>query len=156
MSNSKFELRIGDFSFSGEGEQEWLSKELDKVLEKSHALSEISAKLTKSSSLMTVPDTPTNFVEGNEISKKPLATFLKEKGATTNQNMKFLATAAWVMSKGKSKVATADVTKSLQDAQQSRLGNAAECLNQNVKKGYCEKTGKEFYVTEEGRSALSL
>jgi hypothetical protein len=66
--------------------------------------------------------------------------------------MKFLATAIWLDAKGKSKMTTTDVTTALKDAHQGRLGNASECLTQNVRKGLCEKHGKEFFVTEDGRA----
>jgi hypothetical protein len=46
------------------------------------------------------------------------------------------------------------VSKALNDANQKRLGNPAECLNQNVAKGYCEKDGKQFFVTDDGKSSL--
>lgn len=49
---------------------------------------------------------------------------------------------------------TSDVTKALKDSNQTRLGNPSDSLNQNVTKGYCEKDGKEFYVTEEGKNSL--
>jgi hypothetical protein len=47
-----------------------------------------------------------------------------------------------------------DITKALSDNQQGKLGNPGDCLNKNVKKGFCEKEGKEFYVTEEGFTSL--
>ena len=83
-----------------------------------------------------------------------MATFLKEKGATTKQVLKFLATAVWIESKGKQRLSTGDITKALKDSNQSKLGNPAECLNQNVKKGFCEKDGSEFFVTTEGKDSL--
>ena len=89
-----------------------------------------------------------------EIGKKTLATFLREKNASTIQNKKFLATAVWLEAKGNSRITTSDVTKALKDNSQKRLGNASDCLNQNVKQGYCEKDGKDFYVTQEGKESL--
>jgi hypothetical protein len=49
---------------------------------------------------------------------------------------------------------TGDVTKALKGAHQSRIGNPADCLNQNVQKGYCEKDGGEFFVTDDGKQSL--
>ncbi len=34
MSESKVHVKVGVVEFSGEGEQEWLAKQLDKILEK--------------------------------------------------------------------------------------------------------------------------
>ncbi|RKY83799.1 hypothetical protein DRQ11_12510, partial [candidate division KSB1 bacterium] len=83
-----------------------------------------------------------------------LPVFLNEKDATKNQLNKFLATAIWLHAKGKNRLKTSDITAALKDAQQTRLGNPSDCLNKNVKKGYIEKDGTEFFVTQEGRSFL--
>jgi len=32
MGESKIEIKIGQISFSGEGEQDWVAKQLDKIL----------------------------------------------------------------------------------------------------------------------------
>jgi hypothetical protein len=103
-------------------------------------------------------NTPEGAEGGTDTAKThvvsgPLATHLKAMGATTNQVSKFLATAIWLHDKGTAKLSTSDVTKALKDSSQSRLTNPAECLNKNVAKGYCEKDGKQFYVTEEGRNS---
>jgi hypothetical protein len=49
---------------------------------------------------------------------------------------------------------TSAVSKALSDNHQKRLGNAAECLNQNISKGFCEKQGGGFYITPEGLKDL--
>lgn len=90
----------------------------------------------------------------SQIAEKTLSTFLKEKNVTSNQVKKFLATAIWLEAKGKQRMTTGDVTKALKDSSQTRLGNPSDSLNQNVTKGFCEKDGKEFYVTEEGKNSL--
>ncbi len=95
---------------------------------------------------------------GGQASKSggTLAAFLKAKGATSNQVRKFLSTAIWLHDRDKKdRLTTGDVTKALADNQQSRLSNASDCLNQNVGKGFCEKDGKGFYVTEEGRAEIA-
>jgi len=88
------------------------------------------------------------------IAGKTLASFLKDKNATSKQVLKFLATAVWLESKGKNRMTTADVTQALRDSNQSKLNNAADCLAQNVKKGLCEKEGNQFFVTSEGKDSL--
>ncbi len=47
-----------------------------------------------------------------------------------------------------------DVVKALKESQQSRMGNPSEVLNQNIHKGHCERDGKEFFVTQEGRDSF--
>ena len=68
-----------------------------------------------------------------------LVSHLKARGGDKNQNAKFLATADWLRRRGESLLSTSKVTKALSENQQKRLGNASECLNQNVGKGFCEK-----------------
>ena len=57
-------------------------------------------------------------------------------------------------SEGPKRMQTKDVTGALKTANQSRLGNPADCLNQNVSKGYCEKEGNQFFVTDDGKASL--
>jgi len=38
MSDTKIEIKIGEISFSGEGNQDWLSGQLDKILDKASEL----------------------------------------------------------------------------------------------------------------------
>ncbi len=85
-----------------------------------------------------------------------LAAFLKTANNTDSQVGKFLATAEWLHLKGKASLKTSDVTGALESNRQNKLSNAAERLNQNIKKGFCEKTGKEFYVTDDGRRELGV
>jgi hypothetical protein len=151
MSESKIEIKIGQITFSGEGEQDWVAKQLDKIL----------AQAEKLLSLAPAPGEGGGDDAGHKpmgkdptIADKTLPAFLQEKSATTKQVKKFLATAVWLEAKGHGRLTTGDVAKALNDAHQKRLGNPAECLNQNVSKGYCEKDNKQFFVTDEGKRSL--
>lgn len=141
--SSKISLSIGDNSFSAEGDTVWLSEQIKNFtnLLSMPQMTE-GARKTTSKSLNGAPTT------GN------LATFLKAKDAGTSQNKKFLATAYWLQKNGASELSTKLITQALTDSKQTRLGNASECLNQNVRQGYCQKAGKGFYVTPEGVSEL--
>lgn len=158
MGQAKIEITIGQISFSGEGDSSWLSEQLDKILDRAENLLSLvpSQGIHAVQEVNGVGHEAANFSGHAEIASKPLAIWLKEKGADTNQNLKFLATAIWIESKGQSRLQTKDVTSALSTANQKRLGNAAECLNQNVKQGFCEKEGKQFYVTEEGKRKLGI
>jgi hypothetical protein len=151
MADVKIHFKLGGIEFEGEGEKDWIAQQLDKILEKAPKL------------VALVPAEATGGGSGGgrtpmgpdpQIAAKTLAVFLKEKNATKNQVKKFLATAIWLEAKGKQRMTTSDVTKALRDSNQVRLGNASERLSQNVTKGYCEKDGKEFFVTDEGKSSL--
>jgi hypothetical protein len=152
MSESKIEIKIGQITFSGQGEADWVAKQLDKILTQAEKLIQLAP-----------PDSDGGGGDGGghkpmgkdaTIAKKTLPAFLQEKNATSRQVKKFLATAVWLEAKGQSRLTTGDVSKALNDANQKRLGNPAECLNQNVAKGYCEKDGKQFFVTDDGKSSL--
>ena len=151
MADAKIHFKLGGIEFEGEGEKDWIAQQLDKILEKAPKL------------VALAPAGGTGGGSGGgrtpmgpdpQIAAKTLAVFLKEKSATRNQVKKCLATAIWLEAKGKQRMTTSDVTKALKDSNQARLGNTSDCLNQNVSKGYCEKDGKEFFVTDEGKSSL--
>jgi len=152
MADAKIEFTIGDISFVGEGEQEWVAQQIDKILEKAPDL--INLKPRKHISPTTKTETHETTGNDEAIAKKTLPVFLNEKNATKNQLNKFLVTAIWFHAKEKSRLQTKDITKALKEAQQSRLGNPSDCLNKNVAKGYIEKDGNDFFVTPEGKKAL--
>ena len=145
MAQAKIELKLGNFHFTGEAEAAWLDKQLDKFLAhvKSVDTEDGSADL-KDDQITTKP----------HKTKETLSAYLKSSSVATNQVKKFLATASWLTATGTKRPATGDITKALSDNQQGKLGNPADCLNQNVKKGFCVKEGKQFYVTEEGFASL--
>jgi len=153
MPDARIEFTIGGISFMSEGEQEWVAEQLDKILEKAPDLIRLAPKKQASRIMKTESHESTQGTD-TAIAEKTLPVFLNEKNATRNQLKKFLATSVWLHAKGKKRLKTSDVTAALKDAQQRRLGNPSDCLNKNVAKGYIEKDGNEFFVTQEGRMAL--
>lgn len=145
MPDVKIQIKIGGIEFSGEGDKDWLGHQLDKILTNAQKLATLAVPQVGGHNPMGTDPT---------IAQKALAAFLKEKNATRNQLKKFLATAVWLEAKGHPKMTTGDVTKALKDSSQSRLGNPSDCLSKNVQKGYCEKDGRQFFVTEEGKTSL--
>ena len=152
MKPAKIEISVGCVSFSGEGDQDWLAKQLDKVLE-------------KASTSMITPNQEhkgkgKEAISGNKpdsVANQPLATFLRSKASGASQSDKFLATAIWVHDKeDKSRLKTGDISGALRNANQNKLSNASQYLNENVSKGFCEKDGKDFFVTPEGRENLGV
>jgi hypothetical protein len=85
-----------------------------------------------------------------------LATYLKDKKATSNQSRKFLATSASLQLGGMKRITTAEVTKTLSTHNQGKLTNASQCLNNNATSGNIVKDGnKQFYVADEGFGELN-
>ena len=142
----KIEIKIGGMSFSAEGDQAWLSDQLTKVIE---AASKIPAANLAPSGNVSTDD-------GQKIAtKSSLSAYLKAKGAEKNQVARLLATAAWLFRRGQTELTTKAISKALSDHHQKKLTNAADCLNQNCSKGYCEKTeGNAFFITPEGWTSL--
>ena len=153
MSDSKIQIKVGIVEFSGEGNQDWLASQLDKILEKVPELLKI--ELTNNP-LGGNGGSGAGGDAGSGVKLTNLAAFLREKNATSNQTKKFLATAAFLQLNGRQSLSTNDVTKTLEDAKQGKLSNPALCLINNTKKGYCEKKGKDFYVTPEGLTSIGI
>lgn len=152
MSDAKISISIGAITFSGEGEDGWLASQLDKVLEKAAT---IPVPRVKQKAEDADSDTDDDSDGGGAGEVGTLASYLTGTKSGANQVRRFLATAEWLHKKGNKRLKTVDVTKALQDNHQKRLSNPADCLGQNVGKGHCEKVGKEFFVTDDGRTALA-
>jgi len=152
MANAKIGFTLGNISFSGEGEEGWLTNQLDKIIDRAPELMKIAPEPITSGEAASVVSTPP--VEDAFIATQTLPNFLRSKNATRNALQKHLATSIWLESKGKTRISTSDVTKALKDSNQSRLGNPSDCLAKNVAKGFIEKDGKEFFVTDEGKASL--
>ncbi len=149
MAESKIAFQIGRISFSGEGSEAWLTKQLEFVL----------AKIPDLTALPQAQETEKEAGEATITPKPPvhigsLASHIKAKGGESNQATRFLATADWLRLKGDSALKTGSVSKALQDHHQKKLSNPADCLNKNVSKGLLEKTADGFFVTPEGLSVL--
>jgi hypothetical protein len=151
MGEAKIEVALGALSFSGEGDQEWLSKQLDKIIEAAPSLARIEPYLAASANEASPNPGPT-APEG--VFTQTIASYIKAKQGDTNQQRRFLATANWLRRRGNTNLTTAAVTKALQDHHQKRLSNPADCLNKNVNRGYCEKTGDGFFITTDGLALL--
>lgn len=153
MSEGKIEFHIGDISFVGEGQQEWLSEQLDKVIDNFGKGEQPKRKIkTDQSEKANKIDQDDPSESLNDIYSVNLSTFLRNQGATSNQRLKFLATAAWLARNNENNLKTIEVTKALKESRQPSLSNAADCLNRNVRQGYCEKDGDHFFVTPQGFS----
>lgn len=148
MTEGKVEFSGGGLSFSGQGEQEWLSKQLDKILAAAPELQKLEALP------IPTPGVPAGTPEAEGEFKETLAGYIKAKGGESNQVLRFLATADWLQRRGEQKLTTAAVSKALVSNHQKKLGNPADCLNKNVAKGHCEKYGDGFFITSDGLKEL--
>lgn len=149
MAQAKIDIRIGTIHFTGEGDEKWLSAQLDKLLERAGELASLSSSGNGDENGADVGD---SSAPTSSTAKIPLGTFLK--GVGSSQTKRFLATAVWLAGRGNKKPTTRDISKALSDNHQPKLTNPSQSLNDNVKQGYCEKDGRNFYVTPEGFDSL--
>jgi len=142
---AKIRVRVGDIEVDYEGAENFLDKKLPELVTYLSKLAERVPQRTESGK--------TGIKERGDPGT--LASFLKVKNATISQKRRFLATAEWLHRRGSVKLKTRDITKALQDNHQKRIGNPSDTLLQNISDGSCEKAGSEFFVTDEGRTALA-
>ncbi len=151
MADAKVEVEVGQFRFSGEGEQQWLAQQMDKILRSAESLTRLAPPKAR-----TEPNVGCEVNDAApQMTGEALPHFLTRTKATSQVD-RYLATAEWLHRKEYEQVKTRDVTKALKDARQNRLSNPADCLGKNTTKGHCVKDGKSFYVTPEGRKHLGL
>jgi hypothetical protein len=144
----KIEIKIGNLSFTAEGDQDWLSEQLSKVMQAA------SPAIAGGENNDGPAAGKAGSMASSSASVGSLASYLKATGAESKQVQRFLATAGWLSRRGNANLTTAAVAAALAEHHQKRLGNPADCLNQNVSKGYCEKQRDNFFITPEGWSAL--
>jgi predicted nucleic acid-binding Zn ribbon protein len=154
MATAKIAFTLGSINFSGEGEETWISEQLDKIIEKAPDLIKIALETQATTQPATVVSQQVSALSDDTISSQTLPNFLRAKGASSPAARKFLATAIWLHAKGTNRLSTGDVTKALRDSNQTRLPNPSQSLSKNVSKGFIEKDGSQFFVTDEGRASL--
>jgi hypothetical protein len=156
MADARLEIKAGLVSFTGEGTETWLAEQLDKVLTKLIDLRELSKEIPEPDNGGITDDAEQGKAKkGSKVTLAPLAAYLKEKKATTNQSRKFLATAAWLQLGGMDPITTAEVTTNLNTHKQGKLSNPGQCLIHNVRSGNIVKSGKrQFYVADKGFEEL--
>ncbi len=148
----KIEIKLGNLSFSGEGDQNWLTAQLQKLIDSAEVLNKTTIVAPASS--VAAPPTSVGISATDVPFQDSLASYLKTKNAEKNQNMRFLVTADWLRRRGESSLTSGLIARTLSEHHQSRLANPSDCLNQNVKKGLCEKKNGGFFITPEGLKAL--
>lgn len=147
-AQGKIDIKIGNISFSAEGDQVWLGEQLTMVIE---AASTLSAPAGKFEPGAATPGGGINSATTREPIGDTLAAYLKAKGGENKQVQRFLATAGWLHRRNEKELSPTAVAKALSKNHQKGLANPADCLNQNVGKGYCEKTeGNKFFITPDG------
>ncbi len=158
MANARIEIKIGSIEFIGEGEQNWVTEQLDKILERTKTIETLIKKEPKIASTSqsispSITSHPTDLFSTQKTSRtipENLSTFLRKKDAVDKQRRKFLGAAVWLQLNGQQIIKTKEVTDALRAARQVKITNPSHQLNQNIAQGFCQKEGRGFYVTPQG------
>ena len=161
MNNARIEFKIGNIEFVGEGDPDWVTEQLDKILDRIPNLATESTKSIPKTTVQTPPPTVQAIQPAvnsdlfstqskNRAIPENISTFLRKKDAIDKQRRKFLGTAVWLQLNGQQLIKTKDVTDVLRAARQVRITNPSHQLNQNIAQGFCQKEGRGFYVTPQG------
>jgi len=158
MANARIEIKIGSIEFISEGEQDWVTEQLDKILEKAENLESKIKETTivatpKEIIEPTIAEHPTDLFSAPKPKRaipENLSTFLRKKDAVDKQRRKFLGAAVWMQLNGQQMIKTKEVTDALRAARQVKITNPSHQLNQNIAQGFCQKEGRGFYVTPQG------
>src|SRR5258708_8407814 len=128
MNETKIQIKIGGIEFLGEGNQDWLTTQFDKVLDRIPELAKIGLTISSPSANpgKTSPGIEDGSKADSENIPRNLVKFLKEKDAIAKQVRKFLPTPAFLQLNGKNRVNTEDVTETLTPANQTRIANASD------------------------------
>jgi hypothetical protein len=154
MATAKIEFTLGTITFSGEGEETWVSDQLDKILEKAPDLIKMVPETQPISRPAATVSEHVSKLSHVTISSQTLPNFFRAKDVPKSGFKKFLATAVWLHAKGIDRLSIRDVTKALRDSNQTRLSNPSDSLSANITKGFIEKDGTQFFVTPEGKAFL--
>ena len=150
MADAKIEVKVGEVSFVGEGTEPWLTSQLEKVIKHLPDLVKITPPPSHPPAVGDVRHHPPKPAGP----KGTLAQFIAAHGKGS-QTRKFLATSVYLDPDVNKRLTTRDVSDALKNARQGKLTNPAQSLNDNVKQGFCEKDGKQFYVTDDGRAEVN-
>ncbi|HUV16143.1 MAG TPA: hypothetical protein VMW28_06230 [Pelolinea sp.] len=146
---AKLKIKYGLFELDYEGNTSYMVNHIPKLISTLIASSDQIPSTLKS-------ENESASINLSNADIGTLAKFMNDRNISS-QNDRFLTTALWITLKDcKSRLKTVDVTTALRINQQKKLGNASDCLNQNISKGYCEKDGSEFYITQEGKKYLEI
>jgi site-specific recombinase len=96
MAEAKLEIKVGTVAFTGEGAENWLAEQLDKLLLKLPELLQAHCHDEDKVSHEKKETAKSDVAHHSPKKGITLAVFLKEKKATSNQARKFLATALWL------------------------------------------------------------
>jgi hypothetical protein len=149
MSESKIQVKVGIVEFSGEGEQEWLAKQLDKILEKVPEL----LKIEVSGSGRPTGNTDNNH-NGNGTTTISGLSVLNIAGKLSNKSgsdLAIIAAAYLHFVEGKTSFSRDDISSAMKKAtgiyKDSYMSNLTSYLTQLEKSSIFLKNGSSYSLS---------
>lgn len=145
-----FRIKHGDVVVTYDGSKEFLEQVIPKLV------SQVGDKVQK----MASEPIPEPVVPAKPKRKKEDSLLkLIELQPKDTQVRRFLCAAALIQVNQKGKLTTSKVNELLIEEKLSKLTNASDSLNQNIRKGFCDRPkpkGSEFFVTPKGLKEVGL
>lgn len=142
---SSIRIDYGNITISFEGSEEFIERVFPKIV------SEIGMCISE------MPAAKASEKRNSETNnpKISLPELIKKQTEDTHVR-RFLVTAAWLQTYYDQDLSTGMVVKKLKETRQLSVGNASDCLNSNVQRGFCEKIDKTFFVTPSGLDEVGI
>ena len=152
MSDSKIQIKIGIVEFSGEGNQDWLARQLDKILEKVPELLKIGGvNLPKGLNEEGTANGNSNTMGEDRFSKLSVLNIAGKLNAKSGSELSIAAAAFIHFVLGKNSFSRDDITSNMKNAtgmfKQSFIKNLSGSLSRLEKAGYLLKTGNNYSLS---------
>lgn len=154
MSDSKIQVKVGIIEFSGEGNQDWLSKQLDKILDKVPELLKIEASDLKDGKVNGGADSG-----GKTLSGLSVLNIVGRLSAKSGAEVAIAAGAYLHFVKAQPVFSRDDLSSTMKRAtgiyKNSMLGNLTTILAQLEKNGTFTKSSSSYSLNAEKVSELN-
>lgn len=154
MSDSKIQVKVGIVEFSGEGNQDWLAKQLDKILDKVPELLKIEVGGTKNEKGNGGTDTG-----GKALSRLSVLNIAGKLSAKSGAEVAVAAAAYLHFVKAKPVFSKKDLSAAMKEAtgiyKNSMLANLTTTLAQLEKNGTFTKTSTSYSLNATKVSELN-
>jgi hypothetical protein len=145
MSDSKIQFKIGIIEFSGEGNQDWLALQLDKILDKVPELVKIEMPIA---SKIDPGDATKNEVDNSTMSSLSVLNIAGKLSSKSGGDLVIAAAAYLHFVKGKTSFTREDITTNMKKAtgihKNSFLANLTTTLAGLEKNGALLKNGNSY------------
>jgi len=145
MSDSKIQVKVGSVEFSGEGNQDWLSNQLDKILEQIPKLLQSENDIPKTLSVKGDP-----FKAGDSISGLSLINIAGKLSCKSASDLAIAAAAFLHFIDGKAAFSRDELSSTMKKAlgfyKETMMNNLTSTLTQMEKNGIFNKSSNLYSI----------